>query len=345
MNFLRSMLNYAKDAWSLIQGAPGDAVSAYRALWKFTGSLHVLFSNLFGNVGRLLHWRHIGFSQTLLNALGDLLNALERVKNWIWKHQVHPLKVRTARDLNRVQKRLLHDLWLLRQYDIRLFFAALGYAWRLFAKERTARIKHDKAGLAYTQKLVKAALATVDKDAANGYNSGLKARKNLVATIANDLADRLPAVKTLVKDLIAALLDFLEIDNPVLRVALGFALNKLVSHEGVDKLTGDMLTRLIGELTGERRVTTLRQVTADASARLTGLEEQWAEFGANGGQQLENVGREIRTLESLPVELSIIAFFAMAVADPQRWASDVSDTAGAAVNKTADAIASLIRKA
>lgn len=344
MNFLRSMLHYAKTAWGLADSAVSDIPGALRALWKFAGSIHVLLSHLFGTIARALHWRHIGFSETLLNAMGDILGALRRVGPWIWGHEVYPLKVSINRQINALRRRTAHQLYLLRQYDIRLFFAALGYAWRLVRQERAWRLRDIRAARAYSVTLVKASLATVDRESSDGYNSGLQARKNLISEIADQLANRVPAVRVLVKDLITVLLDFLEVDNPVARAAVGFALTKLIKAKGVDKLTGNLLTSLIGELTGEHRAGTLREVTADVSVRLTGLEGKWAEFGANGGQQLENEGKSLASLESLPVELSVIAFFAEAVANPEGFARAVNDTAGAAVNVTAHALSALFRK-
>jgi hypothetical protein len=344
MNFLKSMLNYAKSAWGLVDTTVDDIPAAFRALWKFTGAVHILLSNLFGNIARALHWNHLGFSQSLLNALGDVLGAVQRIRAWIWAHEVHPLKVSTNRALNALARKTAHNLFLLREYDIRLFFASLRYAYMLVHRERAYRIRDIKAARAYSVQLVKASLATVNRESADGYNSGLKARKDLVSKIADDLANRVPAVKGLVKDLIKVLLDFLEVDNPVLRIALSLALSKVVSAEGVDKITGSLLTSLIGDLTGERRVTTLQEVTAAVSHRLGALEDWQEGFAANGGQQLENAGKEWSLLESLPVELSIIAFFAEAVANPQGWATAVNDTAGAAVNAAADAISAVIRK-
>lgn len=345
MNFLRTMLHYAKNAWGMVAGAVDDVPGAFRALWKFTGSVHLLLSHLFANVSRALHWNHLGLSEVLLNAMSDLLHAVLRIRQWIWAHQVHPLQVRTGRQIQHLKAWTAHNLYLLRKDEVRLFFAALGYAWRLVRQERAYRIRDIKAARAYSVTLVKAALKTVDREAADGYNSTLKARKTLISTIADDLANRVPAVRLLVKDLITAVLDFLEVDNPLLRPVIALALSKVISAEGVDKLTGSLLTMLVGELTGEHRAATLQDVAADTSRRLTALEQQWETFGDNGGREAETNGREIRTLESLPVELSVIAFFAEAVANPQGFARAVNDTAGAAVNATVDAVSALIRKA
>jgi hypothetical protein len=338
------MLHYAKSAWGLVAGAVDDVPSAFRALWKFTGSVHILLSHLFANVSRELHWNHLGLSEALLNAMSDLFHALQRIRAWIWAHQVHPLQVHTNRELNRLRKWTAHNLYVLRKDEIRLFFGAIGYAWRLVRQERAYRIRDIKAARAYSVKLVKASLDTVNREAADGYNSGLKARKDLVSKIADDLANRVPAVRLLVKDLIAALLDFLEVDNPLLRPVVALALSKVVSAEGVDKLTGSLLTMLVGEITGEHRAATLQDVTASASKRLTALEQQWEKFGDNGGREAEKQGEAIRTLESLPVELSVIAFFAEAVANPEGFATAVNDTAGAAVNAAVSAVSALIRK-
>jgi hypothetical protein len=344
VNFLKSMLHYAQGAWSFIFGAATDPVKALESLWKFAGSIHQLFSHLFANVSRLLHWRHLSLSALMLTAISDILDALERVKKWVWSHQVNPVRRHLINRIGRLYHWTAHNLFLLRKYDIRLFFAALGYAYRLVKHERAMRIKAVSAARKYTVTLVKASLRTVDTEAAAGYNSGLQARKSLINTIADDIVNNSPLVKGLVKDLIAALEDFLAVDNPVARLALQFALSKVIDNAAVDKVTGSLLKMLISDLTGEHKAETLHDVTKDVSARLTGLEQRWAEFAADGGSEIEKAGEEWKKLGSLPVDLAIVAFLADMVADPAGWARGVNDTAGAVINGAVGAVSAVIRR-
>ena len=343
MNFLKSMLKYAQDAWSGITGAVTDPVRALQQLWHFAGSIHQLFSHLFANVSRLLHWNHLSLSADLLNLINDVLGALARVKNWIWHHQVNPVRVHLTGDIRNLRRWTGHNLYLLRQYDIRLFFASLGYAYRLARNERNDRVKAVIAARKYTVTLVKASLKTVDREASDGYNSGIKARKDMITSIADDLANRAPLIKGIVNDLISALLDFLAVDNPALRFALNLALSKVVDDAAVDKVTGALLQTLIKDITGEGKVGTLEEVAKDVSVRLTGLENKWADYAADGGSELQEAGEEWQRLASLPVDLAIVAFLADMVADPAQWARDVNDTAGAVIDGAVTAISGLIK--
>jgi hypothetical protein len=337
------MLHYAQGAWSVIFGAASDPVKALESLWKFIGSVHQLFSNLFANVARALHWNHVSLTAILLTALGDLLDAVRRIKAWIWGHQVNPVRIQANARINSLRKWTAHNFWLLRQYDIRLFFASLAYAYRLIRHEQAVRIKAVAAARKYTVTLVKASLKTVDMEAADGYNSGIKARKTLITTIADELVARSPLVKGIVTDLITALEDFLAVDNPVLRLALSFALSKVIDNAGVDKVTGALLQTLIGDLTGEGKASTLEDVTKDVSVRLTGLEQKWADYAADGGSELQEAGEDWQKLASLPVDIAIVAFLADMVADPAQWARDINDTAGAVINGGVAAVTALIK--
>jgi hypothetical protein len=344
MGLLKSMLHYAQVAWGIVSSPVGDISAALRAIWHFTGSVHTLLAELFATVSRLLHWRHVTLSTLILVAVGNILGAVIRIKAWIWHHQVNPVRLALIKRINRDHLWTAHNFFLLRQYDVRLFFGALGYAYRLVRHERAVRIKDVIAARAYAVTLVKAALKTVDIEASDGYNSQLKARKSLISEIADNLVTRNPAVKALVSDLVTVLTDFLEFDNPVLRIAVKLALSKVINSEGIDKLTSGLLAMLVNDITGEGKASTLEQVTSDISGRLTSLESRWADFAANGGSELEQAGEEWKALDSLPIDLAIVAFLADAAAQPEAWAKDINDTVGALVNGTVSAVTALIRR-
>jgi hypothetical protein len=212
------------------------------------------------------------------------------------------------------------------------------------AIERKARIGDIKAARAYSVKLVKAALATVNRDAASGYNSDRGRRESLITRLADEIATRNPAIRGLVKDLIKVLLDAIEIDDPLIRVALNTVLAKVVNSLGVDKVAGNLLTRLIDGIAGHGKPGSLRAVTADIAVRLSYLETQQAEFMEHGGPEIMQAGDEWKEYASLLGTAAIVGFFAQAVAAPDAWARELSDTAGVVIDDTVGAVVSLIAK-
>lgn len=344
MGFLRSVLHYARAAWDIIWGLPVDVSHAFEAIWRFAGSIHNLFDNTISIVLRQLHSGHLSLTQLILDAMTDYLNALKRIAHWIWNRQVNPVRLDLIARIRALQRWTARKIAAEHYFAIRLYFLALAYAYRLVSVERSARIAAVNAARAYAATLVKAALATVQRQAADGYNGTLKHRVSVIEKIADGLVNRNPALKIVVSDLIRLVIDAIEIDNPVLRLVIQQALTRIIDSLGIDKVAGSLLSGLIGDLTDSGKARGLQDVTGDIGQRLSRLEGQWADFMAHGGPEIEQAGDQWQAYGSLLTDAALVAFAAQAVAAPAAWAAEVDATAGRVVNDTVGVIASLLKR-
>lgn len=345
MGFLRSVLHYASAAWSVISGAVTDPAQALIAVWHFIGSVQTLLDHMFSSVNKDVLSAFLFYVSIVDDALKEYVNAIRRIASWIWGKQVNPVRLNLLKRLAALQA-LLHQ-WVVKLITmiVTYYVASIRYTNQQVGLERKYRLADIAITRKYAVSLVKGALATVQRQASDGYNSQTRQRESIIAKIADDLAVRNPVLKTAITDLIKLALDAAEVDDPVLRLALSKALQEVIDRLGVDKVMGEFLSTLIGQLTGTRPPDTLQGVTADIAARLTALENQWADFMASGGPEVEEAGGDWKKYASIAGDLALVAFFAQAVADPNGWAREVNDTAGAVVNGTFTAVADLIKGA
>jgi hypothetical protein len=343
MGFLRTALAYAKSAWGIVTGIPGDVGSALTAVWKFIGAVHSLLDHLVSIVLKAMHAGHLSLSSTILGAVEDLGRALRRAILWVWHHYVHPVAVNLSRRVIALHKLLDLRTRLLRSMISLYLRIAMLHADYLFSDERKWRIQDVNSARAYSVRLSRAMLSAVQAQAASGYNSDAKARASLIQKIADDLAVRNPAVKALVKDFIGILLDAVEVDNPLLRIGAQFALNKVIDKLGIDKVMGDLLSRLVDGLIGSGKPSTLHGVTADIAGRLAAMEAQWADFMSHGGPDVEKAGDWWQLLGDVITDAALVGFITQAVADPVQWAREVNATAGAVVAGSVGVFAGIFR--
>jgi hypothetical protein len=339
------MLHYAQSAWSIVANPGEDIATALQALWKFIGSVHILLAHIFAVVDRAVHSRHLTLSGLLLALAGDLLDALVRLKDWIWSHQVNPVRAHLSDRIGKLRRWTAAMLALEQRYAVSLYFLSLHYAWRQFTVERKARLAEVKAARAYSVKLTKAALATVQREAADGYNADRGQRESLIVRIADEIVNRNPELKGIVGDLVKFLIDALEIDDPLIRVLLNGVLIKVVDSLGIDKIMGNLLSDLIRQVTHGGKPATLQHVIADIAGRLDTLEAQQAQFMEHGGPEVEQAGDLWKSLRTIGFDIAIVGFFAQAATAPQAWATEVADTVGVVVGDTVSAVTSLLVKA
>lgn len=343
MNIFSTLAGWAKSAFGFITGIGGKLGDAYSAVWHYISNVHNAFSWVTGYAQ--LHalisiLRNLGHHS---DGLSSVLEALHRLPGWIWLHMIKPA-------VNRLDRRITNLAGWTRLHLFLLWLATV----RLVAAERAARIKADhlerahriaaiKAEHAAMLKAVAACLATVQQQAASGYNATLHDRLTIIGKLLNDLADRDPLIKGIVSDLVSAMFDLETIDNPVARFLVTKLLSEIVAHLGIDQATGQLLTQLLGPVAGQPKARGLADVTRDVGGRLNVLEGQWAQFTRDGGQDVEEAGSQWKALSGLAVDAGLIGFFALAVADPAAWATGVADTVGTAGNATLDAVFGLIR--
>lgn len=345
MDILGTLARWAHAAYSFIFGLPADVAKMADALWRYVTNVHNVFAWMAGGPQlkfALTALANLSGARLLAEAVRD---ALGRLDGWIWLTEVRPVRDQLTRRIT-----WLHA-WTLSTFRVtwaqmwRYYRASLVYTNLMVGIERSARIKADQAEHAAMLKRVAAAVDQIEREAADGYNSGLHDRLSLVGTLLNDLAGRQPEIKVLVSDLVKAVADLETVDNPILRFIITRALTEVIGKLGIDKLTGDLISRLLAPLTGHGRATGLEDVTRDVSGRLNALEAQWGQFMADGGPEVEQAGKQWRDITSLAADAALLAFAGLAVADPSAWARGVADTVGTAGNDALGAIVGLIGKA
>lgn len=342
MNILSTLAGWAKSAWSALTGLPGDVAGAYRKVWHYITNVHNALAWIVG-YPQLRAVLHVLYSISAFRIGHDAISkAFHDLAKWIWITWLRPGFARLNRRITSLRAWAVATFQATWAQMYRLYFASLAYTRRLVGIERAARIKADQAEHAAMLKAVAACLATVQRQASSGYNAGTHARLSVVSQLLNDLADRTPAVRGLVSLLVKSVFDLETIDNPVLRAVIGKLLSELVAHLGVDKATGDLVGRLLAPFTGGGPPADLYSTERAVADRLTALEQQWADFMAAGGPEVEQAGQEWKAITGIAADAAILGLFGLAVADPRGWAASVADTIGVTGNDTLSAVIHLI---
>lgn len=213
--------------------------------------------------------------------------------------------------------------WKLREF----LLGFIGTIAQSLQNQIYAEIRNRKAEIARVRqyilqviaalaKRVNAIIPTVNTSAADGYNSVRSGQADVVTKIIDDLATDNPVVKDLVGKLVQLVLDLVEADDPLTRIAAGLLLTQVIDRLGVDKLAGGLASDLAGVLLGGAKPGSLQQVCAQIAQRLQAGESQWQQFYANGGDDMERLGRQMRESSSPLFLLPLGAYFAAATADP-----------------------------
>lgn len=180
--------------------------------------------------------------------------------------------------------------------------------------------------IAKLQAQVNAIIPTVNKSAASGYNSARPDQSDIITTALDDILKDNPAVRDLIGKLVSVVLDLATIDDPLARLAANLILTQVIDRLGVDKLAGGLISDLLGAFLGMGPPQTLQDVTTQTAQRLAAGERQWQQFYANGGNDIENLGSQMRESANPVFTLAMAAFFGAAVVDPAGTAT-VTDAA------------------
>lgn len=210
-----------------------------------------------------------------------------------------------------------------------------GVAFTL-ATDIAAEIRNRKAAIAALSqrvfqaiasltKIVNAIIPSVNKMAAAGYNSVRPQQASIVQKIVDDLATDNPVVKDLVGKLASLVLDLAAVDDPIARLAAQLLITQVIDRLGVDKLAGQLLGQLGGAFLGMGQPAGLQDVTRQIAQRLNAGEAQWQQFYANGGDDIEQLGSEMRESANPLFTAGMVAYFAGAVADPAGTAAVTAD--------------------
>jgi hypothetical protein len=345
VDFLRTVLHYASVAWSFIAGIPSDIGQAFDHVWRFVGSLYSLVAHMFSRITLDVLSGYLSLLSGVIDAIAGQNEAIARSRAWIYRYYIVPLRSFLISLLLRTTLALLKRIDAVRALAILLYIRSLSFTVRQVAIERSARIADVRAARAYALNLVTALHSAIEAEAARAYDANTKTRESTLMRLIDEIAHRNPVLRALVSDMTAILVDLLETDNPLLRVALNFILPKIISKLGVDHVLGELMLSILGPLAGTPKPKTLGDAIGDLARRVSAMEDRWTEFMVDGGPEIEQAGEQWKTIGAVSTNIALLGFFGLAVTDPAGWGKAIADTAGAAVNDSAAAVARLIRNA
>lgn len=343
MNWLKSVINWANNAFSAAAGALSNPLGAITALWHYISSVHSLVSWLFGNPLLQFALNHAKWLSAWFDGMVAARDALHRLAAWINATWIRPAVVMLSARIAALRAWTALQLRLLTAYVNYEIAVLRAFTVALVAAERAQRIKAVAAEHAAMLAGLKATLATVQRQASTGYNSTRHARVSTITGLAQDLQALEPALDKILPKLLADVIDIENIDDPVLRWLANKALSEVLAHTGADHVSGSLLGVLISQLAGAGPPKTLSDVEKDVGERLNALEQQWADFMKHGGPEVENAGDQWKGLTGVIADVSILAVFGLAVTEPAAWATGVSDTIGVAGNAALDVVVKALR--
>lgn len=228
-------------------------------------------------------------------------NVITYIDNYI-KGVIQP-------QINRLRALIARNFAILWAHDLLIYRQATGYA--------------------HMQDL--ALHRVIEQEAVSAYRQQYSQRIATINRLFDYAATRDPAISGIVTDIASGLIDLIGVDDPFARIILGKLMQVAVDRLGVDRVAGSLAQDLAGPLLSQPRPVGLHDVVADIAARLAVVEQQWTQFYADGGSEVEQAGTGWQAITGPVGSLLMAGFFTSAVADPAGWARDLQDTIGATV--------------
>lgn len=303
-----------------------------------------------------------GFDYLITHPLGALVNgvsafaglvtfngratraALDRMMGWVQSNPIAALQGWTRRQIAAVMQQVVRLQDFMIKY-VRITAHALESEFRAGLRSETKYRKlNDAAIRRYSHELVISLHQQIEREAVSGYRQGFNDRLSEITKVADFIASHNSLVSRLVRDLIAGTLDLASVNDPLARLALGFVMRHIIDRLGIDRIAGAWTADLLGPLLGQPRPRGLTDVIADMSARLGAVEQQWSQFYANGGAEVEQAGQEWRNITAPLADAALIAWLGQAAIDPVRWARELSGVLNPALNGIKEAAVTLFRE-
>jgi hypothetical protein len=301
---------------------------------------HNVLSPISAFVRTLVDWSH-----TSLYWQTHLRRAIGNLTAWFLNGQLKWLKGYINIKANRLHADILKARAYAEQLAVMALRLANAYTDRRVSIERAWRLRGDKYLFSEIRTLVKWLHQNIEREAISGYQLGAKDRASVITRVAELIARFAPETRFLVRQVVRGILDLLEVDNPILRIALGFVLRHIVDRLGLEKPIGQLLGRLMGSALATGKPKGLHDVVYDITSRLTALEGQWAQFMADGGAEILQAGEEWQAITTLGTDAALLAVVGLMATKPHAFARDLSNTAGVVINDAIGAITHLIEKA
>ena len=342
MDVFGSIVNWANSAWSGFQSIGGSAYEAWNRVWHLTvsiiGGMAWIVAQLI-SPGLTIVYNEL---QALLLAVRALRDAVDRTAWWVWTYMILPVRsdlqiqifITRAELLVKIQN-LTNLVWILYQIE-------RAYTVALVGQERQQRIADIASARAYSRALTAQLHQAIEAEAVSGYKQGQGVRTTLLQQLADDLHVR-GLIDQAAATLLTKAIDVLvTVEDPVLAAAANRIIGLIVKKSGIGADLGDLIDRLINPGAGGATPKNLPGVIADITHRLSVIEDWISRFELDGGPEVHDAGRQMKTLTSLLVDAGLLAFFTQAVVAPEQWAREMNDTVGAVVNDTASGIIKLI---
>lgn len=297
--------------------------------------------------GTLLNFTKVVLNhlQNLVDAYKEMISLMMRLQFWVTRLVWHVVLGWIERLRMHTKAQIHHT----RAYLIRLIFIVsnqvLAVALKWVRAERRARIKDVARARAQAKAEIRAMHHTIEREAASGYMVGQQDRLDLIQKLLDYAVVRNPILKDLVGRMSGLILDLLSVDDPPLRLLLGFLINHVIDRLGIDKLIGTAAKDMLAPLLGEPKPRDLHDVVVDMSKRMLNGEAQWTQFYHNGGAEVEQAGDFWRNITGPLGTAAILAFTVQAVTDPDKWAKEINGTIGRAANDVLDGAAHLFKGA
>lgn len=342
MDVFGSIENWASSAWDGFQSITGSAYTAWQRVWHLTASI---VAGLGWVVMQLVSPGMIGVYQVLqalIDAVRSLRDAIDRVGWWVWTYLVLPVRTDLLIQIFVLRAQLLVRIQVLTNLVWILYAVERAYTAALVGLERQARIADIASARAYSRALTTQLHQTIEAEAVAGYKAGQGIRSTLLQQLAQDLNVRGILDKAATALLVKAIDTVVTVEDPVLAAAANRIISLIVKKSGIGADLGDLIDRLIDPGAGGPAPKDLTGVIADITHRIGQIEDWIAKFMLDGGPELQDAGRQMKTMNSLAVDAALLAFFGQAVVAPEAWAGEITATLGTVVNDTLSGIMRLI---
>ena len=324
MDIINSLIGIARSAWNFLLGLPSDVGNALSALWSFTRQVHQVADYVLSHpLTELLNAVAV-FAAVTTGNHDALIHAVQRIDPWIYRNRILPLRSQVLLWFRQLETRIAYLFAQAYLYINQQIAATRAYARALTAAEHKSMLAHftEAERYAYAQALTRK--KEIEQEAAAAYNAHLGERLGLAGKLAGIIAGHNPAEAALVKGIVTLITDLAGAENPLARLALGFALRELINHLAVDKAAARLLDDLLGPILGTPRSHGVADTVNGLGSRIEALERTWADFMDHGGPEVEQAGSDWKDMDSVFTDAALVAFMAATIASPAAAAADTA---------------------
>lgn len=333
---------WARSVWNGITSTGESIADGLEALWHFVQSVYASCGWLLTGLispGILILTTEL---KALFSLHQELRDALDRIAWWVDTYMIAPVRSDLLYRIANLELLMLAKFAYLTNLVLVLHLVEERHTDLLVGQERQARIADIASARAYTRALTTQLHQAIEQEAVAGYKAGQGVRTTLVQQLAQDLNVRglLDTVTT--RLLVGAIDAVMTIEDPALSAVANRIITTIIKKTGLGPALADLISKLITPGAGGAAPKDLTGVVADITHRLGVIEDWISAFMLDGGPEIEDAGKQWKTINSLVVDAALLAFFTQAVASPDVWATEVSDTVGTLANDTIGRIINLI---